>query len=102
MTELSLKSLRYLNRIDIFFRNLSDVNNDGKLSLDEFCTAMHLVVLRRNDIELPDHLPPSLMPYIPFVNSGDTMLLSGLSQILADAYCRYATLTFVRLSVCHF
>ncbi|CAL1542658.1 unnamed protein product [Lymnaea stagnalis] len=42
---------------------LSDLNFDGALSLEEFCIAMHLVVLRRNDIELPDHLPISLMPY---------------------------------------
>lgn len=26
---------------------------------------MHLVVLRRNDVELPSTLPTSLMPYIP-------------------------------------
>lgn len=44
---------------------LSDVNRDGALSLEEFCTAMHLVVLRRNEIELPDHLPPALIPYVP-------------------------------------
>lgn len=44
---------------------LSDVDRDGSLSLDEFCTAMHLVVLRRNDIELPEQLPPALMPYAP-------------------------------------
>lgn len=43
---------------------LSDVNRDGALSLEEFCTAMHLVVLRRNDVELPSQLPPSLVPYI--------------------------------------
>ncbi|CAG5128012.1 unnamed protein product, partial [Candidula unifasciata] len=42
---------------------LSDMNCDGALSLEEFCIAMHLVVLRRNDIELPEHLPLSLMPY---------------------------------------
>ncbi|ELU03292.1 hypothetical protein CAPTEDRAFT_136435, partial [Capitella teleta] len=49
---------------------LSDVNRDGALSLEEFCTAMHLVVLRRNDIDLPDTLPPSLMPYLPLTNPG--------------------------------
>lgn len=54
-----------------FSRHMSDVNRDGALSLEEFCTAMHLVVLRRNDIELPDHLPPSLMPYVPFANPGE-------------------------------
>ncbi|XP_046553892.1 ralBP1-associated Eps domain-containing protein 1-like isoform X8 [Haliotis rubra] len=42
---------------------LSDLNRDGALSLEEFCIAMHLVVLRRNEIELPERLPLSLMPY---------------------------------------
>ena len=51
-------------------RQLSDVNKDGALSLDEFCTAMHLVVLRRNDVQLPESLPPSLMPYLPLRNPG--------------------------------
>lgn len=50
---------------------LSDVNRDGALSLEEFCTAMHLVVLRRNDIELPESLPPALLPYTPAMNSDE-------------------------------
>lgn len=41
---------------------LSDVTKDGCLSLEEFLTAMHLVVLRRNEIHLPDELPPCLRP----------------------------------------
>ncbi|KZS09654.1 RalBP1-associated Eps domain-containing protein [Daphnia magna] len=41
---------------------LSDVTKDGALSLTEFCTAMHLVVLRRNKIALPKQLPPALDP----------------------------------------
>lgn len=41
---------------------LADVTKDGALSLQEFNTAMHLVVLRRNHIELPDVLPPQLVP----------------------------------------
>lgn len=41
---------------------LADVTKDGALSLQEFNTAMHLVVLRRNHIELPDVLPTSLIP----------------------------------------
>ncbi|XP_060589373.1 ralBP1-associated Eps domain-containing protein 1-like isoform X2 [Ruditapes philippinarum] len=48
--------------------NLSDLNKDGALSLEEFCIAMHLVVLRRNEIEIPDRLPFSLMPYNAFTN----------------------------------
>ncbi len=35
---------------------------DGCLSLEEFLTAMHLVVLRRNSITLPDSLPTCLRP----------------------------------------
>jgi len=41
---------------------LSDVTKDGCLSLEEFLTAMHLVVLRRNDIPLPEELPMCLRP----------------------------------------
>lgn len=41
------------------------MDHDGFLSLEEFVVAMHLVVLRRNDVELPEHLPPALMPYVP-------------------------------------
>lgn len=41
---------------------LSDVTKDGALSLQEFNTAMHLVVLRRNNIPLPSVLPPQLIP----------------------------------------
>ena len=41
---------------------LSDVSKDGCLSLDEFLTAMHLVVLRRNEIALPESLPNCLRP----------------------------------------
>lgn len=47
---------------------LSDLNQDGALNLEEFCIAMHLVVLRRNEIEIPDRLPFALMPYDAFTN----------------------------------
>lgn len=41
---------------------LADVTKDGALTLQEFNTAMHLVVLRRNHIPLPNVLPPQLIP----------------------------------------
>ncbi|XP_049850148.1 ralBP1-associated Eps domain-containing protein 1 isoform X2 [Schistocerca gregaria] len=44
---------------------LADVTKDGALSIEEFNTAMHLVVLRRNNIDLPDCLPPTLAPPLP-------------------------------------
>ena len=48
--------------------NLSDVNHDGALSLAEFSTAMHLVVLRLNGFSLPDELPSQLQPYAPLID----------------------------------
>ncbi|XP_012274884.1 ralBP1-associated Eps domain-containing protein 2 [Orussus abietinus] len=44
---------------------LADVTRDGALSLQEFYIAMHLVVLRRNHVPLPDVLPPSLSLPLP-------------------------------------
>lgn len=44
---------------------LADVTRDGALSLPEFYAAMHLVVLRRHHVPLPDVLPPSLAPPMP-------------------------------------
>lgn len=41
---------------------LCDVTKDGALSLSEFAAAMHLVVLRRNNIPLPQVLPSCLDP----------------------------------------
>ncbi|KAI1294591.1 RalBP1-associated Eps domain-containing protein 1 [Halotydeus destructor] len=39
---------------------LSDVDKDGALNIEEFCVAMHLVVLRRNHVDLPPTLPDCL------------------------------------------
>ncbi|XP_020711852.2 ralBP1-associated Eps domain-containing protein 2 isoform X2 [Athalia rosae] len=44
---------------------LADVTRDGALSLQEFYAAMHLVVLRRHHVPLPDVLPASLAPPMP-------------------------------------
>ncbi|XP_073824970.1 RALBP1 associated Eps domain containing isoform X2 [Musca autumnalis] len=43
---------------------LCDVTRDGALSLAEFTAAMHLVVLRRNNIPLPATLPHCLHPTV--------------------------------------
>ena len=47
---------------------LSVVTKDGALSFAEFCTAMHLVVLRVRNFPLPDELPPKLQPYPPLID----------------------------------
>ncbi|CAO1313459.1 unnamed protein product [Diamesa serratosioi] len=41
---------------------LCDVTRDGALDLAEFTSAMHLVVLRRNNIPIPSTLPTCLQP----------------------------------------
>ncbi|XP_046636700.1 ralBP1-associated Eps domain-containing protein 2-like isoform X2 [Daphnia pulicaria] len=60
---------------------LSDVTKDGALSLSEFCTAMHLVVLRRNKIMLPKQLPPALDPLQMFEASPQPSLSSAVSTV---------------------
>lgn len=47
---------------------LSDVTKDGVLSFAEFCTAMHLVVLRVRNFDLPNELPAKLQPYAPLID----------------------------------
>ena len=44
------------------------MNRDGALSLAEFCTAMHLVVLRLNGYPLPETLPHQLQPFAPLID----------------------------------
>lgn len=45
---------------------LCDVTRDGALDVSEFTAAMHLVVLRRNNIPIPSTLPTCLQP--PFLH----------------------------------
>ncbi len=43
---------------------LTDVTRDGALDVAEFTAAMHLVVLRRNNIPIPSSLPTCLQPSV--------------------------------------
>lgn len=43
---------------------LCDVTRDGALDVAEFTAAMHLVVLRRNNIPIPSNLPTCLQPHV--------------------------------------
>jgi RalBP1-associated Eps domain-containing protein len=43
---------------------LCDVTRDGALDVAEFTAAMHLVVLRRNNIPIPSNLPSCLQPHV--------------------------------------
>lgn len=50
-------------------RVLSDLDNDGKLTCDEFCIAMHLVDLVKAGKTLTPKLPPELLPGKPMSGS---------------------------------
>ncbi|ORY95760.1 hypothetical protein BCR43DRAFT_459661 [Syncephalastrum racemosum] len=41
---------------------LADPNNQGKLNIDEFAVAMHLIYRKLNGHDVPTHLPPELIP----------------------------------------
>lgn len=69
---------------------LSDITKDGMLTLEEFSIAMHLIVLRRNNIPVPDALPACLVPKVDshfsqqaittdLVDLGSDMFSSGTS-----------------------
>jgi len=45
----------------VHHRNMSDLDDDGALSANEFCIATHLVFNRLSGRELPRRLPDELM-----------------------------------------
>jgi len=49
------------------FRKLSDVNKDGKLSEDEFCIAMKMVLVKRKGYDIPSSIPELLLKSIPSI-----------------------------------
>ena len=44
------------------FRDLSDINSDGRLTRDGFAVAIHLIQKKLAGQDVPSALPPSLMP----------------------------------------
>ncbi|MGH0147511.1 UNVERIFIED_CONTAM: hypothetical protein FKN15_045441 [Acipenser sinensis] len=47
---------------NVFFRNLADIDRDGKLKAEEFILAMHLVDMAKTGQPLPLSLPPDFIP----------------------------------------
>lgn len=45
-------------------RNLSDVDNDGRLSVEEYAIAMHLIEKVKQGLSLPPTLPAELSPSV--------------------------------------
>lgn len=78
---------------------LSDIDKDGALTLNEFCIAMHLVVLRRNHVDLPTQLPPSLVPLgspsseIIQASALTSSKSNDLNDLIADCDQQYPSLS---------
>lgn len=83
-----------------FCRQLSDVTKDGALSLPEFKIAMHLVVLRRNNIQLPETLPQSLVSTVPAASSAAVTIPSpslSNSESLSSPHMKGKEVSFFEL-----
>ena len=46
----------------LYLRELSDSDNDGRLSVEEFAVAMHLIEKAKKGLSLPHTLPTELSP----------------------------------------
>jgi len=61
------------------------MDQDGHLTLDEFCTAFHLVVARKNGYDLPAQLPQALVPRLIDI-SGDAGKSSVEGGLLSSVF----------------
>lgn len=84
------------------FRELSDFDKDGALTLDEFCAAFHLVVARKNGYDLPEKLPESLMPKLIDLDDSAGWQLHTVSSPLTLDRTRRQKFTLCSPSLVHF
>ncbi len=61
-----------LPSINVLHRNLADIDDDGRLTKDEFAVAMYLVRRKLSGDEIPSTLPASLVLRRPTPDSADT------------------------------
>lgn len=73
---------------------LSDPNNKGRLNLDEFAVAMHLIYRRLNGYPVPAKLPPELIP--PSTRNLDASIGTMKSLLSEDAQQRKNTGAFLQ------
>lgn len=73
---------------------LSDPNNKGRLNLDEFAVAMHLIYRRLNGYPVPAKLPPELIP--PSTRNFDASIGTMKSLLNEDAQQRKSTGAFLQ------
>ncbi|KAK5952162.1 actin organization and endocytosis protein [Knufia fluminis] len=73
---------------------LADPNNKGRLNLDEFAVAMHLIYRRLNGYPVPARLPPELIP--PSTRNIDNSIDTVRNMLRQDAETRKQTGAFLQ------
>ncbi|KAF2725533.1 hypothetical protein K431DRAFT_342974 [Polychaeton citri CBS 116435] len=73
---------------------LSDPHNKGRLNLDEYAVAMHLIYRRLNGYPVPNQLPPELVP--PSTRNLDASIGTVKNMLQSDAQERKSTGAFLQ------
>lgn len=73
---------------------LSDPNNKGRLNIDEFAVAMHLIYRKLNGYPIPNQLPPELVP--PSTRNLNSSIDTVKSLLSQDAEARKASGAFLQ------
>ena len=73
---------------------LSDPNNKGRLNMDEFAVAMHLIYRKLNGYPVPNQLPPELVP--PSTRNFADSIGTVKSLLTQDAETRKNTGAFLQ------
>ena len=73
---------------------LSDPNNRGRLNMDEFAVAMHLIYRKLNGYPIPNRLPPELIP--PSTRNFNDSIGTVKSLLSQDAESRKSSGAFLQ------
>ena len=73
---------------------LSDPNNRGRLNMDEFAVAMHLIYRKLNGYPVPNRLPPELVP--PSTRNLNDSIGTVKSLLAQDAETRKSSGAFLQ------
>ena len=73
---------------------LSDPNNKGRLNMDEFSVAMHLIYRKLNGYPVPNRLPPELIP--PSTRNFNTSIDTVKGLLSQDAEARKSSGAFLQ------
>jgi hypothetical protein len=94
-TAIEIMGQSGLNRLDLErIWTLADPHNRGRLNMDEFAVAMHMIYRALNGYPVPNRLPPELVPpSTRYLNDSIGTVKSLLSQ---DAENRKATGAFLQ------